>query len=154
MVSDPHLWQAEQDGGHTCWECRKFRPLGGKTPEKCREKPPNFEPVTNEKYLKCLRIIRIVAKTLGYAIGVHGSLIRDLDLIAAPWTEEAASAEELVDHICAEIKKELGEGWQVDRKITGKWPALVYKPHGRLGFTILLHDGQWIDLSVMPRRQE
>lgn len=33
--------------------------------------------------------IRELAKEIGYAIGAHGSLERDLDLIAAPWSEEA-----------------------------------------------------------------
>jgi len=29
----------------------------------------------------------------GYAIAPHGSLARDLDVIAVPWTEDAVSAE-------------------------------------------------------------
>jgi len=35
-----------------------------------------------------LPAIKQAAKECGYAIGVHGSLRRDLDLIAVPWIEE------------------------------------------------------------------
>jgi len=44
-------------------------------------------------YEKVLPEIRAAAKMLGYAIGVHGSMERDLDLIAVPWTEVAADKE-------------------------------------------------------------
>lgn len=40
--------------------------------------------------------IRDVAKEHGWAIGEHGSMVRDIDLIAVPWTAEAATPEVLV----------------------------------------------------------
>lgn len=39
-------------------------------------------------YESILPAIREVARECGYAIGVHGSMRRDLDLIAIPWTDE------------------------------------------------------------------
>ena len=39
--------------------------------------------------------IREAAKRCGYAIGVHGSLRRDLDLIAAPWVTDHSTADAL-----------------------------------------------------------
>jgi hypothetical protein len=41
-------------------------------------------------YLSRLDVIRGAARTCGYAIGVHGSLRRDLDLIAVPWVADHA----------------------------------------------------------------
>jgi hypothetical protein len=46
-------------------------------------------------YRSVLPAIREAARALGYAIGVHGSMRRDLDLIAVPWTEDAADRDTL-----------------------------------------------------------
>lgn len=35
------------------------------------------------------------ARELGYALAVHGSVTRDCDLIAVPWTDAAVNAFEL-----------------------------------------------------------
>lgn len=82
--------------------------------------------------------IRALAKEVGYALGVHGSLERDLDLIAAPWTEAAVSAQELAEHIA--------------RGIGGRIMDPNAKPLGRWACNIAM-DGWFklIDLSVAPR---
>lgn len=43
--------------------------------------------------------IRSIACEHGWAMGAHGSLVRDIDLIGAPWTDEACTAEALVSAI-------------------------------------------------------
>jgi len=83
----------------------------------------------------------------GYAVAVHGSRVRDLDLIAVPWTEETAHTPLSVAEIIAAA---------IPGFIAGKPEK---KPHGRVGFVIhpLTHYGfdRWyIDLSVMPRRRK
>lgn len=85
-----------------------------------------------------------VAKRLGYAIALHGSFVRDLDVVAIPWTDEAVSAEELTEALRAEV-----HGWVCkDRD-----PTPTVKPHGRLTWSIHLEDGiGYVDLSVMPRK--
>lgn len=98
-------------------------------------------------FLSQLPEIREAARKLGYAIGLHGSLARDFDLIAAPWTDEAASDWELAQAI---------------KKITGcvRWRVLPTdghkKPHGRRVYCFDWdHDNydnsNYIDLSVLPR---
>lgn len=84
-----------------------------------------------------------VAKRLGYAIALHGSFVRDLDVVAIPWTAEAVSAEELEEALRKEV-----HGWlQRDKD-----PNPTLKPHGRLAWSIYTEDGiGYIDLSVMPR---
>ncbi len=86
-----------------------------------------------------------VAKRLGYAIALHGSFTRDLDVVAIPWTDEAVPAEELAESLRAEV-----HGWL--QATSGK-PDPIEKPHGRLCWSIHLEpDGiGYIDLSVMPR---
>ncbi len=85
------------------------------------------------------------AHKLGYAVGLHGSLQRDLDVIAVPWTEEAASAEELVEAISERL------GCFVGTSVDGR-QGPTEKPHGRLAWSLMLSGHAYIDLSVMPRR--
>lgn len=99
-------------------------------------------------YRSLLPAIRTAARLLGYAVGVHGSEARDLDLIAVPWVEAAAPAEQLVEIIAG------ATGGFVDNGYTragekGETPAR--KPHGRRAWAIHLGRGRYIDLSVMPR---
>jgi hypothetical protein len=91
------------------------------------------------------------ARGVGYALALHGTLGRDLDLVAIPWTEEAAAPEALL----AAIEQESG-GYAAEYARTGegdepiKMPRL--KPHGRLGWLVFFKGGVgYIDLSVMPR---
>lgn len=83
--------------------------------------------------------IRELAKEIGYAIGVHGSLERDLDLIAAPWSAEATKRnyQEVMQHIADGLGARIIE--------------IEAKPLGRRACTIQMNG--WykdIDLSVMP----
>jgi hypothetical protein len=92
-------------------------------------------------YAERLPILRTVAREHGYALGLHGSGERDLDLIAAPWTEDASEAEVLVEALRVSINGVVAE------------PPSHIKPHGRRAWLIYLHlDGSrlYVDLSVMP----
>lgn len=79
----------------------------------------------------------------GYAITVHGSLQRDLDLVAVPWTNEAVDAKALVDAVM-----EACTGY-LEEPRNGRDPML--KPHGRLAWSIHIDAGAYVDLSVMPK---
>ena len=85
-----------------------------------------------------IKVIWKIARECGYAVGVHGSLKRDFDLIAAPWIENAKGNAFIVKRLCDEL----------NAKIIG---GAEYKPHGRVG-VILQIDGYYkqIDLSIMP----
>jgi len=90
-------------------------------------------------YVTLVGILREAARPLGYALTVHGSLARDLDLVAIPWAAEAAPPEELVAALV------LASGGLQGPHANNP------KPHGRRGWTISLGAGAYIDLSVMPR---
>jgi hypothetical protein len=79
----------------------------------------------------------------GYAIAAHGSLRRDLDIIAAPWIKSAVPAKELVELLAQAF----------GGKVSGE-PGR--HPHGRLSFQIHLgelvqgpyNSDSYIDISV------
>ncbi|MCB1454399.1 MAG: hypothetical protein KDJ43_12205 [Rhizobiaceae bacterium] len=90
--------------------------------------------------------MRRVARDLGYALTVHGSLDRDIDIVAIPWREHNVSdADQLAISLCGAVAGVTGrcnkrEGW-------------TEKPHGRLARIFLVWCGEntaQIDLSVMP----
>jgi hypothetical protein len=90
--------------------------------------------------------IRYAAWGVGYAIGVHGTLTRDMDLIAAPWIENAGSDEDLVRAVAGAVNGYF--------HLAG-----TARPHRRKTFIVYprFHDHDnhrtigYIDLSIMLR---
>lgn len=95
-----------------------------------------------------LPAIREAAHSHGYAIGVHGSMRRDLDLIATPW-RDGASDKDTLAHAIAEAACGITRNGSYD------WEA---KPLGRMATSIPCCWPEWhgeagaghIDLSVTP----
>jgi hypothetical protein len=83
-----------------------------------------------------------VARAHDYSLAMHGSLARDLDLIAVPWIEAASGPLVLIEAMRAHIGGEHGI----------LWPVPTEKPHGRKAWTIALGGGPYLDVSVMPRQ--
>jgi hypothetical protein len=91
--------------------------------------------------------MQIAARGCGYALAVHGSLARDIDLIAVPWTEHCDSPEYLVAQIKGAIAAQVGRA--LTTRDADDWTE---KPHGRRALTIILAGMcPQIDLSIMPR---
>lgn len=110
-----------------------------------KRNPRTTRKIENENPLtKLLREMRVVAKAQGYAVAVHGSQKRDLDLVAVPWVEEASSPAALVDALEANLDLKMIRG-------------PVEKPYGRVGHILCGRkwregeDHQPIDLSVVGR---
>lgn len=113
---------------------------------------------TREVHDIVLPALREVARRHGYALAVHGSLERDIDIIAAPWREGATDAVGLVSDLYRVCEAVFGYatwsgGWTERETFSppeGSLPNPTKKPHGRLAWTI--HVGStYFDLSVMPR---
>ena len=105
-------------------------------------KPPSLAPA----YAFVFPLLAQIAQQHGYALALHGSMTRDLDVVACPWTEDACSAEELFNAILeAENFKWIDIG--PDHPLCQPGP----KPHGRIAYTIILRGPAFIDLSIMPR---
>lgn len=103
--------------------------------------PPQYDdphPDWKDPDLPDFKLIWELAREVGYAVGIHGSLKRDVDLIAVPWTDEAVKITKLIDHLKAGLNaRQVGDGEN--------------KPHGRYAVTLQM-DGYFkpIDLSVFP----
>lgn len=80
------------------------------------------------------------ARECGYALALHGSLQRDCDTIAAPWTEAAVSAEDLIARLVERHGLMLGN--------PGDGTA---KPHRRRAWSLHMGGHFYFDVSVMPR---
>lgn len=105
------------------------------------------------KTSKLIKEIRQIARDCGWAIGVHGSLKRDIDLIGVPWIQTACEWPELLAKLREKIGKELGN--------------ISNMPHCRIGFLLVdkkakyikgseKRKGEWkpkaIDLSLVDPR--
>lgn len=99
--------------------------------------------IIDPDYARAYTIIRKLAADEGYAIGMHGTFTKDLDLIAAPWTDWASAPEHVVNRICDALNLRNAQGN----------PGI--KPHGRrawsLHFQTFFGDPRYVDLSFMPR---
>lgn len=103
-------------------------------------------------YAQLLPRLREVSRECGYALGLHGSMQRDLDIIAAPWTEDAISAKELVER----LREEFGGYVIGGTGDGGTWTTEhgTSKPHGREAWSLCFGGKPFIDISVMPRGGE
>lgn len=103
-----------------------------------------------------------VCRKYGYALTLHGSMERDLDLVCVPWTEHAKSAEKVIEAI-----REAVSGCVIETGTkSGKWNIEkdcfeeviienpIKKPHGRLAWNIHTTGGIVLDISVLPRTTE
>ncbi len=98
----------------------------------------NFRPLL---YLTVYPKLRQVAIDNGYTLAIHGSVSRDLDLIAVAWTKKAITPKELV----TEFLKVLKDGYIKPEDFAYEG----VKPFNRLTFPIHLGRGAYIDLSVI-----
>lgn len=108
---------------------------------KCGAETFDPGPELENPKLPPIELIRHLAKDVGYAIGVHGSLERDLDLIAVPWTVGAVSKEALIEYLCVGIGARFIDGEE--------------KPLGRYAVSLQM-DGWYklIDLSICPKIED
>ena len=101
--------------------------------------------VIDPDYARVFTIARCLAWSEGYALAMHGSFSRDLDLIAVPWTDSASEPEHLARRIEA----------ATDLRITNPGKE-GEKPHGRMVWTLKFKtfaDPRFVDLSILARQQ-
>lgn len=100
---------------------------------------PNYAPV----YAAALypELAKIFQKH-GYALAVHGSLRKDLDLIAVPWAEKISPHEDILEEIAETyVFRAIGEP--------------TTKHHGRVAYFFSIGFGECaIDLSFFPDCQK
>lgn len=92
-------------------------------------------------YSHSIHDIQVICRACGYALAVHGSMQRDLDLVAFPWTKKATTPKHLVKKLCDELELQPSEG------------SPFKKPHGRIVYTLLMMGAGFVDFSIMPRNR-
>lgn len=92
-----------------------------------------------EKYQRLLPKIRELSRLHGYAIAVHGSMIRDCDIIAVPWVEDASDMEPLLRDIIIAC-----EGTLQKDECDGK-------PFGIKAYNIMIGGHLYFDLKIVPK---
>jgi hypothetical protein len=112
----------------------------------------NLAEEVRAKYDLLIGPLREVARNNGYALAVHGSIARDIDLVAVPWTDVCSHPACLAEAIMNKAEEVNGIAVMKPEEsgfyfINGCPGA---KAHGRLVWTFHLGGGPYIDLSVVP----
>lgn len=97
--------------------------------------------IMDPDYARFVSKARCIARSEGYAIAVHGSMTRDLDVIAIPWVEKPNSSPSQLAHQIA------------GRTGLTLHPEIQLREHGRIACTMLFPesgDPRFVDFSVMP----
>ena len=102
--------------------------------------------------------LKTIALKYGYNLVLHGSLNRDMDLIAIPWEEKTGDVEAMIGEFCEYVGGK-SEDWDGLQRVA---------PHGRRWYVIDIYRGgyiqesgfaelkyakdpeTYIDISVMP----
>ena len=116
----------------------------------------NTKPIKTKPhfYAQCYKGLQIVAKDMGYNLLLHGSMDRDLDLVAVPWVDEPKSHAELLQGFCAL----LGVPYLTDQDENPCHFSML--PGGRSAYIINLNRGgkfngytdeqYYLDISITP----
>lgn len=88
--------------------------------------------------------IKEIALGYGYTIAIHGSMLRDLDLLAVAWNKDSSTDyESMMD----DIQKAIGGTMFINELAhLGK----ENKPHGRISYCLNFIGDWYVDISVIP----
>lgn len=100
--------------------------------------------VTNGRavfYASMWEDLKKAATNCGWALGLHGSLNSDMDIMAMPWTENAVSPEELISELC-----KCFTGYEELRR-----DVIVSqnKPNNRLVYTLPIWADFYLDINII-----
>ena len=84
---------------------------------------------------------RQAAMDCGWALGLHGSLASDMDIMAMPWTENATSADDMIKYMIE--KCFCGNRIAEFEKHDG------VKPNKRVVYTISIFADFYLDINVI-----
>ena len=85
--------------------------------------------------------IRQTAMDCGWAVGLHGSLASDMDIMAMPWVENSTSFEDMIEKVVG-----LFSGNVLSENYTVTYNK---KPHGRTVATIPIFADFYLDISCI-----
>jgi hypothetical protein len=110
-------------------------------------------PARAAAYVALYPMLLQIAKDHGYSLAVHGSVHRDLDLVAVPWIEEASDPLTLIAAF-KEATATVTSHEDFDHIQPEFQPTA--KPHGRTAYSLHVTNkgmyGGYLDISVMPKQ--
>ncbi len=118
------------------------------------KKPQKAKP---QFYACCFQPLQAIAREMGYNLLMHGSMDRDMDLVAVPWVDEPAEELKLITAFDDYLRGDHHEPETAERHYRHN-----FLPGGRSSWTIdlnrggywnggFIQDGQWyIDISITP----
>lgn len=86
--------------------------------------------------------LRKAALEKGWALGLHGSLASDMDIMAMPWTEEAVNALEMI----LALKKCFDKPKRINLIISED------KPNNRVVYTLSIWADFYLDINVIQSK--
>lgn len=112
-------------------------------------KPIHAKPSLYAYYFESLKA---TALRYGYNLVLHGSLNRDLDLIAIPWQKDLGDVDEMILEFSEQLGGRIMKQSEEDKHCF---------PHGRISYVINLNRGEfthpnyndpqyYLDISVIP----
>jgi hypothetical protein len=102
-------------------------------------KPIHVKPSLYAYYFQDLKEI---ALEFGYNLVLHGSLNRDLDLVAIPWSEKLGSVRKMIEKMTKRLGGEILLRGSDKRKTINMYGE---KPHGRIVYVININREHYID---------
>lgn len=135
------------------------------------KKPIHAKPSLYAFYFE---VLKEIALKYGYNLVLHGSMKRDLDLVAIPWQENIGSHDEMIEEFITHLGGDLQYANGVPRslalkyneKIDSSWLKYNITHHGRMHYIININrecktvdnvrvDPQYyIDISIIPSSSE
>ena len=97
-------------------------------------------------YVNYFGLLQQIAVSHGYALCVHGSVVRDFDLIFVPFDVIVSPHEKVLK----DIKQKIGN----DKSTKEIFDKVGHEPHGRTCYTIECGGGGYFDISFTPSMQE
>lgn len=92
-------------------------------------------------YATYFPMFKDIAREHGYSLSLHGSMLRDMDLIAVPWIDDCSDHETLLSELCKVV------GTYVEEK---PYHSIEIKPHNRIAYTFQVGGpGGYVDISIM-----
>lgn len=88
--------------------------------------------------------LRQAAMDCGWALGLHGSLNSDMDIMAMPWVKEAILADDMIQHLINTCFHDDG----IMKKI-GYQKDETSKPNGRVVYTLSIWADFYLDINII-----
>lgn len=120
------------------------------------EKPIHAKP---SYYALMFEPLKAIAMKYGYNLVLHGSLNRDLDLIAIPWQQSLGSVEEMISEFCEYVGGKINNDTKKDAPHGRKWYVIdifrggYFEGDGFHEVKYFADPQYYIDISVTPCSQ-